>query len=278
MDRHRIWFITGASSGFGQAIAMHALDDGDNVVACARGIEKLRELERRAPDRVLTLAMDVTDQGQVGKAVDAAIQRFGRVDVLVNNAGYGIGGAIEETPDKELRAQMETNFFGAMNVTRALLPIFRKQRAGTIVNMSSFGGQLSRPGFGAYSASKFALEGASEALAEELKPLGIRVLIVEPGAFRTGFSGDAFKFMPEIDDYAETVGKTREFVRQVDGKQPGDPRKAAQAIDTVLKSSEPPLRLQLGEDSVEAVRAHSTALLSDLNQWAEVALATRMDD
>jgi NAD(P)-dependent dehydrogenase (short-subunit alcohol dehydrogenase family) len=173
--------------------------------------------------------------------------------VLINNAGYGIVGAIEETSDQELRAQMETNFFGAIAMTRAFLPTFRSQRSGAIVNISSLGGQLSVPGFGAYSASKFALEGASEALAAEMKPFGVKVLIVEPGQFRTELAGPAMKYMPEIDAYSETVGGTRKFARAMDATQQGDPRKAAKAIEQALEAAETPLRLQLGADAVKAV-------------------------
>ena len=181
----KIWFITGASSGFGSAFAVHAIAQGHKVVVTARRLEKLRELEALAPDRVLALPLDVTVAAEADRAVAAALERFGRLDVVINNAGYGVVGAFEETPDQELRAQMETNFFGAMNVTRAVLPALRAQKSGAIVNISSLGGQMSFAGFSAYSASKFALEGASEALAQEVASFGIKVLIVEPGQFRT---------------------------------------------------------------------------------------------
>jgi NAD(P)-dependent dehydrogenase (short-subunit alcohol dehydrogenase family) len=233
------WFITGASSGFGAAFARVALERGANIVATARSAAPLAELAASAPGRVLALAFDVTESGAADRAVSAALARFGRIDVLVNSAGYGIVGAVEETPEAELRAQMETNFFGAVALTRAVLPHMRARRSGAIVNLSSLGGQLSFAGFSAYSASKFALEGFSEALAQEVAPFGIKVLIVEPGAFRTRFAGGALKHM--------------------------------------LAAETPPLRLQLGADAVAAVRGHAERLLADLAHWKPVALDTRFD-
>lgn len=271
------WFITGASSGFGMAFARYALSRGYNVVATARNPAKLEQMLQLAPDRVLVEKLDVTVPSDAAKAVAAAVARFATIDVLINNAGYGIVGAMEETSDVELRAQMETNFFGAVTVTKAALPSMRNQHSGAIVNISSFGGQLSVGGFSAYSASKFALEGMSEALAQEVAPFGIKVLIVEPGAFRTGFAGDALKAMPVMDAYRNIVGTTRGFARDMDGRQEGDPDKAAAAIDTALKADTTPLRLQLGADSVEFVRAHAEQLLADLRTWESVALNTRVD-
>jgi len=270
----RTWFITGASSGFGLAFAKYALAKGHNVVATARRLDALEEIATQAPERFLALALDVTQPQDAAAAINAAIARFERIDVLVNNAGYGIVGAFEETPQDELRALLETNFFGAMNVTRAVLPALRAQRSGAIVNISSLGGQLSFAGFSAYSASKFAFEGASEALAQELKPFGIKVLIVEPGQFRTGFAGAGLRHMPLIDAYKDVTGGTRDFTRNMDGTQPGDPMKAAAAIETALESPTTPLRLQLGADAVDAVRNHAETLLSDLGTWETLARGT----
>lgn len=270
------WFITGASSGFGRAYAEHALARGHNVVATARNPAALSDLAEGAPDRLLALPLDVTDAGAAEAAVQAAIARFGRIDVLINNAGYGVVGAFEETPDADLRAQMETNFFGAANLIRAALPGLRAQKSGAIVNISSLGGQLSFAGFGAYSASKFALEGLSEALAQEVAPFGIKVLIVEPGQFRTNLAGPAMRHMPAMKAYRETVGATRDFAQAMDGTQDGDPRKAAAAIETALAAPRPPLRLQLGGDAVDAVREHSRALLEDLAAWEAVARDTAL--
>jgi NAD(P)-dependent dehydrogenase (short-subunit alcohol dehydrogenase family) len=273
----KTWFITGASSGFGRAFAEHALAQGHNVVATARNIAALDRLAAGAPDRVLAVALDVTRQAEADAAVDAAIARFGRIDVLINNAGYGVVGAFEETSDAELRAQMETNFFGAMNVLRAALPRLRAQKSGAIVNMSSLGGQLSFAGFSAYSATKFAVEGVSEALAQEVAPFGVKVLIVEPGQFRTNLAGAGMRHMPVIEAFRDVVGGTRDFARTMHGTQEGDPRKAAAAIETALDAPNTPLRLQLGADAVDAVRGHSEALLKDLAAWESLARSTRFN-
>jgi len=272
----QVWFITGASSGFGKAFAEYAISQGYQVVVTARRTDKLAAIKALAPNQVEALRMDVTSQQEITAAVEQAIRRFNRVDVLINNAGYGIVGAVEETPQEELRAEMETNFFGAVAVTKALIPQLRKQQSGAIVNISSLGGQLSYPGFGAYSASKFALEGISEALAGELGPLGIKVLIVEPGQFRTDLAGAAMKHMPETDVYKDTAGKIREFARTMGGTQEGDPLKAAAAIDKALKAEKTPLRLQLGKDAVDAIRQHSETLLDDLRRWEALAVDTRL--
>jgi NAD(P)-dependent dehydrogenase (short-subunit alcohol dehydrogenase family) len=273
----KTWFITGASSGFGRAFAEHALAQGHNVVATARKIAALDELTSTAPDRVLTLALDVTRPGDAKAAIEAAVARFGRIDVLINNAGYGLVGAFEETPDAELRALMDTNFFGAMNVTRAALPTLRAQRSGAIVNISSMGGQLSFPGFSAYSAAKFAIEGVSEALAQEMAPFGVKVLIVEPGQFRTNLAGPGMRHMPVMEAYRDVVGGTREFARTMDGTQEGDPHKAAAAMESALEADDTPLRLALGADAVDAIRAHSETLLKDLAAWETLARDTRLE-
>jgi NAD(P)-dependent dehydrogenase (short-subunit alcohol dehydrogenase family) len=271
------WFITGTSSGFGHAFASYALAQGYNVVATARNPTKLTSLVAQAPDRVLALMLDVDRPGDAAAAINTATERFGRIDVVINNAGYGIVGAVEETPESELRALMETNFFGAVAVIKAALPTLRAQRAGAIVNISSLGGQLSFAGFSAYSATKFALEGLSEALAQEVAPFGIKVLIVEPGNFRTNLLGSGTRAMPALDAYFQTVGGTREFARDMHGAQLGDPLKAAAAIDQALHADQTPLRLQLGEDAVAAVRAHAQTMLAELVQWQPIATDTQLD-
>lgn len=278
MATSQVWFITGASSGFGEAFARYALAQGHRVVATARDTGKLAALAALAPERMLVQPLDVTREGAAEAAVTATVERFGRIDVLINNAGYGIVGAVEETPAAELRAQMETNFFGAAAVIRAALPQLRSQRAGAIVNISSTGGQLSFAGFGAYSASKFALEGLSEALAAEVAPFGIKVLIVEPGAFRTNLAGASMKHMPELDAYRDTVGATRTFAHAMHATQAGDPAKAAAAVDRALRAAQTPLRLQLGRDALDAVRGHAEQLLRDLEAWAPVGAATAFDE
>lgn len=271
------WFITGAASGFGRAFAEHALAQGHNVVATARDTDRLAGLVALAPGRVLAALLDVDAPGAAEVAVQAAVARFGRIDVLINNAGYGVVGALEETSDADLRALMNTNFFGAMAVTRAALPVLRAQRSGAIVNISSLGGQLSFSGFSAYSASKFALEGASEALAQEVAPFGIKVLIVEPGQFRTQLGGSGMRHMPVIEAYQPIVGPTREFAHAMHNTQPGDPRKAGAAIEAALNAERTPLRLQLGGDAVDAIRAHSEALLAETAAWEAVSRGTDFD-
>ncbi|WP_296310922.1 oxidoreductase [Erythrobacter sp.] len=275
-DTHKTWFITGASSGLGEAFARYAVDEGYNVVATARSMAKLEALAEIAPDRVLALRLDVTVADDAEAAVAAAIARFGSIDVLINNAGYAVIGALEETPDAEWRAQMETNFFGAIHVIRAVLPVMRAQGAGAIANISSNGGQLSFAGFGAYSASKFALEGMSEALAAEVAHLGIKVTIVEPGQFRTNLVGNDMRRMPEMPDYADSVGPIRDFADGMNGTQFGDPYKAARAIDLAIRADVTPLRLQLGGDAIDTIRAHSEQMLADIARWEAVGRDTLM--
>ena len=270
----KTWFITGASSGFGMAFAEFALERGDHVVATARSVSKLEALVACAPERVLAVKLDVTKAADIQPAIDAALRRFGRIDYLFNNAGYGIVGALEETSDAELRAILDTNFFGAVAVTRAVLPVMRAQRGGAIVNISSMGGQMSFEGVGAYSASKFALEGMSEALALEVKAFGIKVLIVEPGAFRTEFGAEALRKMPVMPAYQESLTGIRGVLHDMHGTQPGDPAKAARAVALALESDATPLRLQLGADAIAAVRTHAELLLKDLAAWERVGTDT----
>jgi NAD(P)-dependent dehydrogenase (short-subunit alcohol dehydrogenase family) len=276
-NRSATWFITGASSGLGLALARYALDQGYNLSATARSTTKLESLLAEAPDRVLVQRLDVTAAGDAEAALAAAHARFGQIDVLINNAGYGIVGALEETPDNELRAQMETNFFGAWGVTKAALPLLRAQGSGAIVNISSLGGNLSFAGFSAYSASKFAVEGMSEALAGEMAPFGVKVLIVEPGQLRTAFAGDALRHMPVLDAYAQTVGQTRSFAHSMDGTQTGDPFKVGRAIEVALRAETTPLRLPVGGDAVDMVRAHAEQLLADLAVWNDVSRSIGFD-
>jgi len=270
------WFVTGASSGFGMAFAQFALERGDNVVATGRSISKLEALVARAPDRVLAHKLDVTKATDIQPAIDAALRRFGRIDYLFNNAGYGIVGATEETPEGEWRAVLDTNFFGAVAVTKAVLPVMRAQRSGAIVNISSMGGQMSFEGAGAYSASKFALEGMSEALAREVAPFGIKVLIVEPGSFRTEFGAGSLRLMPVNAAYKDSLANVRGMLQNMHGAQPGDPAKAARAVALALESDVTPLRLQLGADSIAAVRAHAEQLLKDLASWERVGIETTL--
>lgn len=277
MNENRVWFITGTSSGFGRALAEAALDRGDRVVATARDPSQLGDLA--ADDDVHAIALDVTDPAQRLGAVDQATDKFGRIDVLVNNAGRTQVGAVEETTDDELRSLFELHFFAPVALTRAVLPHMRAQGGGAIVQMSSVGGQITAPGFGAYCATKFALEGITQALHDEVAPFGIRTLIVEPGAFRTGlFRPDAAYQSQPMAEYAQTVGPTRDYVRGGHGSQPGDPAKAARAILAALDADEPPLRLVLGGDAIDNIRARLDRLTDELGRWEQVGRRTALDD
>src|ERR1700722_13615601 len=253
----RVWLITGSSSGFGLQLAQTALEHGDRVVATARQASSLDELVATAPDgAALAVRLDVNDPDERAAAIAAAVDHFGGLDVLVNNAGFGSVGAVEEIRLDEFRPLMETMFFGPLALVQAALPIMRAQRSGAIVQISSMAGQVTMPGFGAYCASKFALEAVSESLAAEVRPLGIQVLIVEPGAFATGFGGARMQGSPELGRvYAETVGPTRAAVDGMDGSQPGDPARAAAAIVRAVGHAEAPLHLALGDEAVDAIRA-----------------------
>ncbi|TYK44516.1 oxidoreductase [Actinomadura decatromicini] len=273
----RVWLITGCSAGFGRELALAALAAGDRVMATARRPESLADLAEAGGARVRTAPLDVTREDQVTAAVERTIAEFGRLDVVVNNAGHGSVGAVEELDMADLRALMEVMFFGAVAVTKAVLPHMRARRGGAIVQISSMGGQLSMPGFGAYCAAKFALEGLSEALADEVAPFGVRVLIVEPGAFRTEFGGGRMHRSRVIEEYAASTGPTRAAVDGMDGAQPGDPRKAAQAIVKVLDSPDPPLRLALGNDAVDHIAAHHELLRADLARWEKLSRSTDLD-
>jgi NAD(P)-dependent dehydrogenase (short-subunit alcohol dehydrogenase family) len=247
---------------------------GDRVVATARRPQALADL---AGDNVLPLELDVTRDDAIEPALDAAVARFGRIDVLVNNAGIGYVGALEEMSLADLRRVMEIMFFGPAALTRAVVPRLRTQGSGAIVQISSMGGQVTAPGYSAYCAAKFALEGLSEAVAAEVAPFGIRVLIVEPGSFRTGLLGRSLDAAPPLDAYAETVGATRSYIESEDGRQAGDPAKAAAAIVAALDAGDGPLRLALGGDAVDAIRAKHERLRSDLEHWESVARATTFD-
>jgi NAD(P)-dependent dehydrogenase (short-subunit alcohol dehydrogenase family) len=273
-DPARVWLITGASSGLGRALAEAALDAGHRVVATARDAENVADLEQRHPGRATAAALDVTRPEQAAGALAAAVEAFGGVDVVVNNAGYGVLGALEELSDDELRSQFETNLFGALQVTRAALPQLRRQRSGHIVQLSSLSATVANPGESAYVGSKAALEGVSESLAKEVAHLGIRVTIVQPGPFRTDFAGRSLQKADPIDDYADTVGAARDLIAQLDGNQPNDPTRGAEAIIHAVESPNPPLHLALGEDAIEAIRANLDDQRAELDAWAEVGGAT----
>ncbi len=270
----RVWLITGASSGFGRAITQAALARGDSVAAGVRTTDAFGAL----PDGVHPVALDVTAPDQREAAVAETLERFGRVDVLVNNAGRTQVGAVEETTEDELRALFELHFFAPVALTRLVLPHMRRQGGGAIVQMSSVGGQTTAPGFGAYCATKFALEGLTETLRDEVAGFGIRTLIVEPGAFRTGlFRPGAAYESASMAEYADTVGPTRAYVRGNDGLQPGDPARAAQAILIALDAQDPPLRLVLGADAIGNIEGRLKKVSDELATWRAVGEATALD-
>lgn len=271
----RVWLITGSSSGFGRAIAQAVLDRGEKVVVTARNPQHVEDIQTKYPDRALAVQLDVTQPAQVKAAVETAIAKFGRIDVLVNNAGYGTMGALEELSDEATRRQFETNVFGALNMMRAVLPSMRQHRSGYILNLSSVGGFVSFPGAGIYCATKFALEALSEALVKEVEALGIKIIIVEPGAFRTDFNGRSLVLADtQIADYEPIVGGFRQWLQDMDGKQPGDPVKAAEAMIQAVNSDNPPLRLALGADAVDAIETKLESVKAEMEAWKDVAVNT----
>ncbi len=275
----KVWFITGASRGFGLLIARDALARGDQVIATAREPQAVTAALGAHPN-LLALRLDVTQEAPAVLAASAAVERFGRIDVLVNNAGYGLLASVEEASDAEIRAQYDTNVFGLLNVTRAVLPYMRARRAGHIINMSSVGGYKSYPGWGIYCSTKFAVEALTESLAMELAPLGIHATTVEPGFFRTDFL-DATSMKDAarpIGDYAGTVGEMRTLMAGVNHRQPGDPHKLSLAILALADAAQPPLRLPLGSDTVAGIREKNAFVEQELGQWLEVAMSTNHDD
>lgn len=272
------WLITGCSTGLGRALAEAVIDNGHNAVVTARDAAKVTELADIAPDRVLPVALDVTKPDQIASAVAQAEGRFGGIDVLVNNAGYGYRAAVEEGDDTEVRALFETHFFGAVAMIKAVLPGMRARRSGAIVNISSIGAQVMPVGSGYYSAAKAALEGMSGALRGELAPLGISVTVVEPGAFRTDFAGRSLvQSATVIDDYAGTAGQRRKENDTMHGNQAGDPAKAGAAIVTAVESSEPPAFLLLGPDALALYRYTTDARASEIAKWEQLTGGTDFD-
>lgn len=271
----KTWFITGASRGFGLRIAKLALEQGDNVVATARRAEAVIEaLGNR--ERLLALPLDVTDEKQAQAAAAAAVEAFGSIDVLLNNAGFGLLGAVEEASAADVEAVYRTNVFGLLNVTRAVLPVMRAQRSGRILNISSIGGYRGAAGFGVYSSTKFAVEGLSEALHAELAPLGVHVTVIEPGYFRTDFL-DATSLTVsggEIADYAETAGRVRQVAADLNHGQPGDPDKLAQVLVDFADAANPPVRLPLGSDTVAAIEAKHVSDAEIVTKWRAVSVST----
>jgi NAD(P)-dependent dehydrogenase (short-subunit alcohol dehydrogenase family) len=269
-----VWLITGCSTGFGRELSKNLLENGYRVVVTARDAAKVADIVAGHPETGLALALNVDEPVQIEAAVKAATARFGRIDVLVNNAGYGYLAAVEEGEDSEIRAMFETNVFGLAAMCRAVLPIMRAQKSGTIVNISSMGGVCGFPGIGYYNATKFAVEGLSEALAKELAPLGVKVLIVEPGPFRTDWAGRSLKTPKNaIDAYAETAVARREATQAYSGTQAGDPVRGVREIISAVEAENPPLRLVLGSVAQDVITARTEAFLAELRAGKEVALA-----
>lgn len=274
----RIWLVTGAGSGLGREISRAALAAGDSVVLTDRRTAGAEEVVAAYPDRARTMELDVTDPAQITKTVTEVVEQYGRIDVLVNAAGRGHIGAVEETTETELRALMELLFFGPVELTRAVIPHMRKQGSGAIVQISSLGGQTSVPGMSAYSAGKFALEGFAEALAAEVNPLGIKVLVPQPGPMRTNFAGAAISESTHIPAYDATVRALRDHVKEVGGKEPGDPVKIAAAILTALADENTPLRLPLGNQTLDRLRAAAEQTEDERAAWESVSRDTDFDE
>jgi NAD(P)-dependent dehydrogenase (short-subunit alcohol dehydrogenase family) len=271
-QKGKVWMITGASSGFGRVLAEYLCTQAATVVATARRVDHLEDLMMRYPGNVVLLSLDVTKPDNIKGAVEDALALAGKVDVLVNNAGYGVTGAIEEVTEAEYMPMFETNLFGLIRLTKALLPHFRERRSGNIVNLSSVGGLIGSPGWGFYNATKFAVEGFSEALAAEMEPLGVHVTVVEPGPFRTDFLGRSGVVAEQsILDYQETAGKAREYFRTQSGRQPGDPQRAVEAIVEAVSSPNPPRNLVLGKIALTRYRTRLKERTEDLNRWEHLS-------
>jgi NAD(P)-dependent dehydrogenase (short-subunit alcohol dehydrogenase family) len=274
-----IWFITGASSGLGAALARAVLGEGHNAVITARNVVDVQDIVDAYPGSALAVPLDVTDHDQVVAAVNAATERFGAVDVLVNNAGHGYRAAVEEAAVDEVDELFATNFFGPVDLIKQVLPQMRRRRSGTIVNVSSIGAPRSNPASGYYTATKAALEGMSDALHREVAPLGIRVMVLEPGAFRTDFAGRSLtQSRAVIDDYADTAGQRRKDNDRTHGTQPGDPSRAASVVIATVEGSPAPFRLLLGTDAIKIVRAELQSRIDEIDAWAHVGASTDFPD
>lgn len=271
MTSKPVWFITGCSTGFGRELARHTLELGYPTIITARNPAQVEDLARGDEDKALVLKLDVTNADDIAAAVKAAEARFGRIDVLVNNAGIGYFGSLEESDIDEVRKMFEINVWGLVNMTRAVLPVMRKQRSGTVVNISSIGGLVANSAVSFYNATKFSVEAISEALSKEVAHLGIKVLIVEPSGFRTDWAGRSANEAPTtIEDYRETSDQRMQQIRTSSGNQPGDPVRAVKAIVQAVEADTPPLRLLLGKFALAGARSKITELQRDFDAWAEV--------
>jgi NAD(P)-dependent dehydrogenase (short-subunit alcohol dehydrogenase family) len=278
-DSAPVWFITGCSTGLGRALAQRVLEHGHRAVVTARNTSQVGDIVKEYPDTALGLALDVNNASQVDAALAQTKQRFGNIDVLVNNAGYGYLAAVEEGEDKDIRDMFETNFFSVVALIRKVLPSMRERKSGHIVNISSVGGLLGAASSGYYNATKFALEGLTEALAQEVEPLGIRVTAIEPGPFRTDWAGRSLKQAANpIAAYADTAGARRSQITARSGKQAGDPVRAADAIIKVVESDNPPHNLVLGKNGLDRVRAKLAALMQSIDDWEDLTLSADYPD
>ncbi|MGN6510178.1 MAG: SDR family oxidoreductase [Chitinophaga sp.] len=274
----QVWFITGSSRGLGRSLTAAVLAAGHKVAATARNTAQLDDLASQYPEQLLALRMDVTDHPQIRQAVAAAIAHFGRLDVVVNNAGFGITGATEGFTDEQVRSQLETNLYGPIEVTRAVLPYLRKQGSGRIIQVSSIGGRFGNAGLSIYHAAKFGVSGFSEALAKEVAHLGIHVTSVEPGGFRTDWAGSSMTFAPKVDGYEKNIGVIEEILSSGKFRPMGDPHKAAQAIIELAAHPEPPVHLVLGSEAVTFLERTNAARDAEFEAWKHVSRSTDADD
>jgi NAD(P)-dependent dehydrogenase (short-subunit alcohol dehydrogenase family) len=274
----KIWFITGSSRGLGRSLTEAVLATGNKVAATARNPETLDDLVRKYPDQILPIALDVTDKKQIISAVESAVKHFGRIDVLVNNAGFGITGAAEAFTDEQVRSQLETNLYAPIQLTQVVLPYMRKQRSGRILQISSIGGRVGNAGISIYQAAKFGLSGFSEALAKEVAPLGIRVTSVEPGGFRTDWAGSSMSFAARVEGYETTVDQRAEIFTSGKFVPVGDPDKAAKVMIELADHPEPPVHLILGSEAAAMLKNANAARQSEFEKWMPVTISTDHDD
>lgn len=273
----KVWFITGSSRGLGRSLTTAVLAHGDQVAATARNTEQLKDLAAQYPGQILPLTLDVTDNKQIEQAVNDTIAHFGRIDVLVNNAGFGITGATEGFTEDQVRSQLETNLYAPIEITRAVLPYMRRQRSGRILQISSIGGRVGNPGLSMYQAAKFGLSGFSEVLAKEVAPLGIFVTSVEPGGFRTDWGGASMTFAPHVDGYEDTVDRIVTFLRTSDYVPTGDPEKAAKVMIELVSHPAPPVHLILGSEAAALLKQADAARQAEFEQWMPVSVSTDHD-
>jgi len=274
----KIWFITGSSRGLGRSLTAAVLAKGDKVAATARNPGQLQDFIDKYPGQVLPIQLDVTSQQQINAAIESTIQHFGRIDVLVNNAGFGITGAAEAYTDEQVHSQLDTNLWAPIAITRAALPHMRKQRSGHILQISSIGGRVGSGGVSIYQAAKFGLSGFSEGLAQEVAPLGIKVIVIEPGGFRTDWAGDSMTYAQSIEGYESTVEKRAAFFKSGNFKPVGDPDKAAKVMLEIVDHPQPPLHLILGSEGLAIVKASDTAKMAELEKWAPLSISTDHDE